>query len=109
MAKDAKVGNAADPEQVKRAKLSDKDIRKQELSDLRFVMESPEGRRMMWRIINNLCHVNTLSAENSGSLTYFKEGAREVGLTLKTDVYEEAFNEWQLMEQEHVNYVKGGR
>lgn len=96
------VKNAADGRQVKVAKKNDKLVRNQELKDLKAVMSTPEGRRVMFRIVNDIAHIDTLSAVNSGSLTYLNEGERNVGRILKADIWHAAFDEWQEMEREHV-------
>ena len=65
-------------------------------------MQTKSGRNLIWRVINGLCHYDTISAAPSGSLTYMNEGERNIGRILKADVYKAAFPEWQLMEKEHV-------
>lgn len=103
MSKGALVGNCADAEQVKEADRRATDKRAQELADMKAVMGTPAGRRLMWRIVNELCHFDTLSAVHSGSFTYLNEGERNIGRLLKADAYEAAFKEWQLMEKEYMD------
>lgn len=45
------MANAADRSQVERANARAKRIRKQEQADLRAVMDTPEGRRVIWRFL----------------------------------------------------------
>ncbi|MCK5235954.1 MAG: hypothetical protein KAR06_03130, partial [Deltaproteobacteria bacterium] len=73
-----------------------------ELEDIKAVMTLPAGRRLMWRIINKLCHFDALSAEHSGSQTYLNEGERNIGRVLKGDIYEAAFEEFQQREKEYI-------
>lgn len=80
------VGNAADGEQVKEAGNKEKRAREQELSDLRAIMSHPTGRRTINRLLN-FCGVFKLSYTGN-SETFFKEGQRNVGLMLLTDVNE---------------------
>lgn len=47
----ASVGNAADPEQVKEARKKANRERKQEIEDLRTVLSTQQGRRLLWRIL----------------------------------------------------------
>ena len=98
----SRVKNVADPKQVKEGKQYDKLDRKQELQDLKDIMMTPQGRRVIFRIINNLCHYDSDDAVNSGSWTYFNSGQRSIGRALKNDVFLAAFEEWQQMEKEHV-------
>lgn len=48
---------------------------KQELEDLAFVLSSPQGRRFVWSYLQ-VNRVLKISADASGSMTYFKEGIR---------------------------------
>lgn len=95
------VKNAADPQQVKKAGREERFARRMELEDIKVVMDSPAGRRLMWRIINKLCHFDASSAEHSGSMTYLNEGERNIGRVLKSDICEAAFEEYQNMEKEY--------
>lgn len=51
MAERSLVRNAADPKQVGIAEKREKDDRDRELSDLRVVLSSVEGRRLLWRLM----------------------------------------------------------
>lgn len=92
--------NTADVKQVKNAERKAKEERKQELSDIRVIMSTPEGRRFFYRLINVIGHYDALSAHNSGSMTFMLEGERNIARVVKGDIYEAAFTEWQLMEKE---------
>lgn len=102
MVERSNVKNAADVKQVKKAGDVEKNRRRQELLDIKSVMETESGRRLIWRIVNVICHVDSQSSEHSGSQTYFNEGERNIGRILKSDVYEAAFDEYQKMERECV-------
>jgi len=102
------VGNAADKKQVKEAGRKERSKRWRELEDLRFVMSSPEGRRFVWRMINEICHYDQLSFQHSGSMTSFAEGERNIGRILKGDVHEAAFEEYQQMEKEYFKDILEG-
>lgn len=45
------VRNAADPKQVGIAEKREKDDRERELGDLRAVLSTVEGRRLLWRLL----------------------------------------------------------
>lgn len=97
------TGNASDPEQVRDAGRKVRDRRKQELNDIRAILDMQAGRRFFWRLINEICHYDALSAQNSGSLTYLSEGERNVGRIIKGEAYEAAFDAYQLMEREYMS------
>jgi len=97
----ANVKNAADKEQVKKGGKLEKEQRNRELLDIRNVMQTESGRRLLFRILHNFCHIDLRSADpRSGSWTYFNEGARDVGMAIKNDMLEGAFHEFQQMEKE---------
>ncbi len=107
----ANVKNAADPKQVKKAKSVVDEQRRQELFDIRTLTQTPSGRRVIWRILHEFCHIDQSSSDpRSGSATYFNEGARSVGLSLKSDLMEGAFEEYQAMEAawaaENINRIE---
>lgn len=58
---------------------------KQEISDLKFVLSTPQGRRLLWRYLE-FAGVYEQSAHASGSWTYFNEGRRSVGLKLLAEI-----------------------
>lgn len=76
--------NAADPKQVKEAKVSEKEARKQELQDINAILTTVGGRRFFYRYLV-ACHVFETSMTGS-AYTYFNEGERNVGLRLMADL-----------------------
>lgn len=103
------VPNTADVEQQNQAKAREKFDRQTELNDIRALMNIPEGRRFMWRLINQICHYDADDAQHSGSLTYYSLGERNIGRIMKAEVYEASLDAWQLMEKEHVKKEQGGK
>lgn len=87
MAEKALVGNAADREQVKRAGEREQSRKQMEVNDVAFVLSSRQGRRFIWRELAE-CGVFRSSFHSSGSVVYFNEGRRDVGLKLLADVME---------------------
>jgi hypothetical protein len=55
--------------------------------ELRYIMESPVGRRFMYRLLRKSGIFGTSFTGNS--TTFFNEGARSIGLELFNDVHEE--------------------
>lgn len=52
------------------------------VDDIKWVMSSPRGRRFVWWLMG-LTGVKRSSFNNSGSITAFNEGQRNIGLTLE--------------------------
>jgi hypothetical protein len=76
--------NASDPSQVKNAKVNEKLRRDQELNDVRSVLGTIQGRRLLWKYLE-LCGVYKTSFTGS-SETFFLEGQRNVGLKILGDI-----------------------
>lgn len=90
------MANAADEKQVKEAEKREKHSRGSELRDFRSVMETKYGRR----VVNDLlmfCGVLKTSFNNSGSVTAFNEGQRNVGLKLLADIEQSGSDELYLL------------
>lgn len=79
------VENAANESQVKSADNRNKSEREQHLNDVRFILSNPQGRRFLWK---QLAVCDRISAQASGSLTYFAEGERNAALKIKADIVE---------------------
>ncbi len=82
--KDALVKNAGDAEQIEKAGEKEKSRRQQEIADLLWVLSTPAGRRVIWRILGR-CGVNK-SSFTGNSTTFFNEGMRDVGLFITAEV-----------------------
>ena len=93
------VKNAADPKQVERAGHKQRYNRKMELEDVRDILETPAGRRTFWRYLTE-CRVFGSVFNNSGSMTYFNEGRRDVGLKIMADITEANDEAYLLMMRE---------
>jgi hypothetical protein len=82
---------AFDPfEDSKQKELQEKRKRKreQELEDLKKVLKTPEGERVLWRIIKKTKFLD--SSWTGNSTTFFNEGMREVGRILLAEITEAA-------------------
>jgi hypothetical protein len=96
--KEAFVGNASDPKQVKAAKSKEVSKRDQELDDVIHVLSSVQGRRFLWRVLG-LCHVFKTSFTGN-STTFFNEGKRDIGLRILGDINEASPESYLAMMQE---------
>jgi hypothetical protein len=99
--------NAADEKEVEKATKNGKLRRDTELADIRYIMDSQQGRRFMWRLVNGLCHYDTNDAQHSGSFTFFSLGERNIGRIVKSDLYEASPELFQKMERENWKILKG--
>jgi hypothetical protein len=85
--KKAKVRNAADPEQVRKAKETDTFTRDDELGDLRTVLGTLAGRRLLWRVLG-FAGYQRLSFSSDALVMARNEGGRNVALWLQTEIEE---------------------
>ena len=78
------VKNAASERQVKKAKDKELSKRDLELNDLRSVLELPEGRRVMWRLMEH-CRVFGSIWESSAKIHY-KSGQQDIGHFIMAEI-----------------------
>lgn len=81
----ALVDNAADRKQVRHAGRKDRDRRNQELNDLRAVMSSVQGRRLVWRMLSH-CAVAASVFDPNNSRMSANSGRQDVGHWLQSEV-----------------------
>lgn len=79
------VKNSSSVKQVKNAERKQNLRELDETDDMRKVLETVEGRRVLWKILSQ-CGVFRSSVEHSGSMTYFNEGRRDIGLFLINEI-----------------------
>jgi hypothetical protein len=80
----SKVKNAADENQVRRAGELQENARDLELNDLRYILNTDQGRRVIWRFMEH-CRVFTSIMEASAKI-YYNAGAQDVGHYLMAEV-----------------------
>lgn len=80
------MANAADKVKVDESAKAAKRQRDEELSDFRNIMQTPEGRRYVWRMLSVTGVFRTSFTGNS--TTFFNEGQRNVGLIIINDLNE---------------------
>lgn len=88
-------GQQAVKEQASRERKAEQE---QLAEDVKWFMADPRGRRLMRRWLA-FCHVDhtTFTGDSKGM---FKEGARNVGLMLKAQITEHAFEDFVVMLRE---------
>lgn len=87
--KDALVGNAADKQQVEDAAQAEKRGRMREVDDMRSVLSSSQGRRVLWRIMQQ-CGVNQTVLGDTDARTNFNAGRQDVGHFVLAEIVEAA-------------------
>ena len=73
--------------------------RQQELRDIQSVMKFRDGRRFMWRVLEK-AGVYDSSFAVEPSIMAFKEGQRNIGLMLISDIMKVAPDKYQMMTKE---------
>jgi len=67
----------------------EREKRREEIDDLKWLMAHPQGRRIVTRLLEE-AGVNRTSYNHSGSLMAFNEGKRHIGLFLTAEILEAA-------------------
>lgn len=81
-----KIINVADEEQVKHQVSRVKRIREREMSDIRYILQSIQGRRFMWRLME-FCKPFESIWESSARIHY-NSGKQDVGHFLMGEITE---------------------
>lgn len=84
MSKKSLVKNAASERQVKKAEGVEQVKDEQEVSDLKIVLETPHGRRVMWRLME-YCKVFNTVWEPSAKIHY-NSGQQDVGHFIMSEI-----------------------
>ncbi len=79
--------NLADPSTVKKAERKEKDIRRQELNDIRTVLSNSSGRRMVWRLME-MCNTFSSIFNNDASQMSYRSGKQDLGHFLMAEIVE---------------------
>jgi hypothetical protein len=73
--------------------------RRKEIEDIKWLMAHKAGRRLAWRLLER-AGVYRTSFNNSGSITAFNEGQRNMGLFLLAELQEIAPDNYLAMIKE---------
>lgn len=84
---------------LKKAKEKDKERVRKDQEDLLALLNSRPGRNYLRKLIAK-SGVFLVSADNSGSWTYFKEGKRSIGLEIFNEIMEVSPEAFILMQKE---------
>lgn len=75
-----------DPEHQKAAE-AQAEVRRVQVEDVKWLLAHKAGRRFVWRLLEQ-AGVYRTSFNNSGSVTAFNEGQRNIGLMLVAEIQE---------------------
>jgi hypothetical protein len=78
--------NISDETQVKSARIKEKLGRDREIADMKYLLSSMQGKRVLWRYLEE-CGVFR-SSMTGNSQTFFLEGRRDIGLRILSDIME---------------------
>lgn len=93
-------------QQIAEQKKKDDLRRKRELSDIRKVLSTPEGRRMIWRIWSLCGTFSSSYIPKDATHTAFREGQRDIGLALLLDINEAKPEAYSQMSREFISELK---
>ncbi len=79
--------------------------RKRELSDIRLIIKSPEGRRFIWRLLEK-AGIFVRSYTGEVNSTMFNEGKREIGNWMFSELFDANPNAFTQLSQEHDSEVE---
>jgi hypothetical protein len=94
----ALVRNASDAKQVKRGKESEARRQEREVAELRDVLRTIEGRRVLWRFLEK-CGVFESIMETSARI-YYNAGKQDLGHYLLGEIGKADANAYILMQQD---------
>jgi hypothetical protein len=80
----ARVRNAADAEQVRRAEREDRLDAKMEIEDIKVVLSTENGRRFIWKLLDH-CNVFRSIWESSSKIHYYA-GMQDVGHFIMSEI-----------------------
>ena len=93
------VRNAADRKQVRNASRKEKDLRERELDDLRAVLKSVEGRRLLWRLMGWSGFLANPSHQR-GDMTHQNIGRADVGRFVLSEIMDANQEAYLVMQRE---------
>lgn len=94
-------------EQLSEKQKADKRARDKELSDLRFVLGSPEGRRVLWRIMSKAYMFHDPYVIGDGGFgTHINVGMQRVGRFVLNEIIEAKPESYLKMQNEHASALK---
>lgn len=94
--------NASDPRQVRDRERRIKHDRKQELADLRSILETAEGRRFLWRLLKH-CGLYRTPFNPNASIAAHNAGLQSAAHYLLAEICESSGTMWLQMQSENMD------
>ena len=79
------MGSLNDKKAIERADRKEKDIRKQELNDIRTVLASSSGRRLLWRLMGRCKTFGSMFSADAISMAY-NSGQQDLGHFIMSEI-----------------------
>lgn len=98
------ITNVASPKQIETAGKKQRTVEQQQLDDMRAVLDMPEARRFLWRLLGH-CRVNQSVFEPNSRMAY-NSGMQDVGHFVLGEITKARPESYLLMMQEHQEEVK---
>lgn len=93
--------NAADKRQVKERERQEKNSAKQAVIDLRAVLAMPEGRRVIWRLLEH-CGLYRSPFNPNAAIAAHNAGLQAAALHLLAEIQQADEKAWLQMQAEHL-------
>ena len=77
--------NIGDEDQVARSERYAKDLRKQELDDIRTVLSNASGKRLLWRLMER-CHTFNTVYNPEGIKMAYNAGQQDIGHFIMSEI-----------------------
>lgn len=79
------MNNLADEAEVKKAEQKERDLRKQQLNDIRTVLSNASGRRFVWRLLERCRTFSTVFSPELSTMSY-NSGQQDFGHFLMSEI-----------------------
>lgn len=95
-------------EQLKKLTAEQKRERQKEIEDVKKILEKPEGRRYLWRMLRE-CGIFSNSFTLNSNQTAFNEGKRDIGLAMLIDINEADKTAFAKMQNEYLSALNSAK
>ena len=79
--------NIANEAEVKKADMKEKDLRRQELNDIRTVLSNASGRRLVWRLLERCQSFSSVFSKEAFTMAYLA-GQQDLGHFIMAEIVE---------------------
>lgn len=97
---------AGNDKMVRNRNRRERRARERRIADLKAVMGTPEGRRVVWGFLSEAGVFRTSFTQPNGLVVAFNEGGRNLGLRLLDELQQHCLDELHLAEAEAMRHAK---